>query len=303
MNFEQLQCVLAVAKYGSFTEAARYLPFSQSAVSKKIATLEHELGLPLFRRTTRDVGLTPAGKTFLEHGDEILRQYNLMLKKMAAHRPTERSRLVIGSIYFAPSQSIAPYVALFALNNPAVEIETVYGTTSPLIEGLLAGEIGVAIVSSMYTADEDAPPANFARDERLVSTSLSVDPYSLVVGKNHPFATRKSVSYKELKGEKLISLDKHMDVYHRALNRVFEEEGVKPNIVVTSGSVQDALLLVSQNVGVAIFSAKATSGAEEVQLVRMKRPLLRDTQIVIRREKNIPAHIGAFYKFMRSGYR
>ena len=306
MTIEQIRCTLAVAETGSFTEASRAVSLSQSAVSKKVAQLERELGVALFERTTRNVEPTPAGRNFVRYAAEIVRNCDLLTASLKSYHPTGSKRLVIGSIYFSPEQSIAPYVALYTHDHPATEIETVYDTTTPLIDALFKGRVDVAIVSSMYTSDEldnlNAPP-NFSRDERFISYSLAVDPYYLVVSKRHRLAGRKIADYCDLRGEKLITLDKNMDVYHRSVNRIFEEEGIKPEIAVKSGSIAEALLLVSQDVGVAIFSTRAIGGTEGIRLVKMKRPLLRDTQIVIRKETNAPSPIKSFFKYIKSSYR
>lgn len=302
MNMDQIRCVLIVARCGSFTEASFQSNLSQSSISKKIASLEKELGVALFDRTTRTVRATLAGEEFVRHGREILHQYNLLRKGMRSYaRP--RDRLVVGSIYFAPDQGLASCIAKFTTEYPAIEIETVYDTTSPLMEGLLGGDIDVAIVSSMYPSDCIGSPPNFAADSRFVSSSLDVSPYYLVVGERHPLAGRKVVDYRDLRGEKLITLDKNMDVYHKAVDGVFEKEGFRPDIVVQSGSIQEALVLVSKNIGVAIFSPKVASGFEGVRLIELRRPLLRDTQIVVRDTRRISDSVRLFYEYVKLNYR
>src|SRR5690554_6018996 len=57
---------LAVAEYLSFRRAARALGISQSSVSARIKTLEEDLGILLFARSTRVVRLTEAGRLFVE---------------------------------------------------------------------------------------------------------------------------------------------------------------------------------------------------------------------------------------------
>lgn len=60
---QRIQTFLEVANCLSFSTAARNLYISQQAVTKQIASLEQELGLRLFYRTTRQVTLTPAGQS------------------------------------------------------------------------------------------------------------------------------------------------------------------------------------------------------------------------------------------------
>lgn len=72
MNTFQLSCFLAVAEYLSFAQAARSLHVTHPAVSQQIQSLEKELNVKLFRRTTRTVRLTEEGKTFLRDAQQIV---------------------------------------------------------------------------------------------------------------------------------------------------------------------------------------------------------------------------------------
>lgn len=65
MNTFQLDCFLAVANTLSFAWAAEQMNISQPAMTHQIQTLETELNVKLFRRSTRLVELTPEGRSFL----------------------------------------------------------------------------------------------------------------------------------------------------------------------------------------------------------------------------------------------
>ncbi|WP_424988319.1 LysR family transcriptional regulator [Microbulbifer sp. S227A] len=72
MDPRQLECFVAVAEERHFRKAGERLGLSQSALSDRIAALEHELGPALFFRTTRQVSLTRAGSDFLRDAKRIL---------------------------------------------------------------------------------------------------------------------------------------------------------------------------------------------------------------------------------------
>lgn len=65
MREDQLHTFVAAAESGSLTSAARALGMTQSAVSRRIAALEKEVGAALFRRTPDGVTLTPAGRAYM----------------------------------------------------------------------------------------------------------------------------------------------------------------------------------------------------------------------------------------------
>ena len=74
MTIHQIECFLEAAKTLNFTEAASRLYISQQGLSRQIASLEKELELRLFDRTTRDVRLTRSGEGY-SSGNKGFRGY------------------------------------------------------------------------------------------------------------------------------------------------------------------------------------------------------------------------------------
>ena len=73
MNTVQLECFIAVAEYLNFSKASRSLKITQPAVSHQIQTLEEELEVKLFNRTSKSVTLTHEGALFLTDAQLILK--------------------------------------------------------------------------------------------------------------------------------------------------------------------------------------------------------------------------------------
>ena len=72
MDLANLNAFLAIAETGSFSEAGERLHLTQPAVSKRIAGLEQQLGVRLFDRLGREIGLTEAGRALLPRAYQIL---------------------------------------------------------------------------------------------------------------------------------------------------------------------------------------------------------------------------------------
>ncbi|HXP97267.1 MAG TPA: LysR family transcriptional regulator, partial [Telmatospirillum sp.] len=71
MNWEDLRHFLALAKVGSFSEAARQLKVDHTTVARRVALLETALGLRLIDRYPRAVALTPEGSRIAELGHRM----------------------------------------------------------------------------------------------------------------------------------------------------------------------------------------------------------------------------------------
>lgn len=96
MNTTQLECFMAVANYLNFSRAAEQLRITQPAVSHQINTLEDELEVKLFRRTSKSVRLTEEGFQFTQYAGEILKLSELSKARMKKFRAAELTRVVIG---------------------------------------------------------------------------------------------------------------------------------------------------------------------------------------------------------------
>jgi len=90
---DELKAFVATAQTGSFTAAANQLGISNRLTSKYVAELEARLGERLFQRTTRKVGLTPAGEDLLARAPSVLDD----LDDLLAHS-TEAARGLSGTI-------------------------------------------------------------------------------------------------------------------------------------------------------------------------------------------------------------
>lgn len=297
MDMEQLRCVTAVEQCGTFLDASFQLNRSQSSVSKSIRRLEEELGAVIFSRTTRRVELTPFGQEFVGQAKEILARYETILAAAEENRKRACGRLRIGSITFGRDNRLDPLMARFIRLYPDIEIDMREGMTTPLMQDLRAHKLDAVFASSMYLESET--PHNFSSDPDYRSFSCYHDHYYLVVHKNHPLARRDSVDYEDLENEPLITTERTMDVYHRAIGRAFEKHGVPFVVSMHCKSTRSVQYMVAQNLGVSILSTLVIEENENIRLVPMKDPMVRDTQLVILNQKEIPRHIQVFYQFVK----
>ncbi len=298
MDMEQLKSILAVIRCGTFLDAAEELHCAQSTVSKNIRRLEQELGVQIFERTTRRVILTPAGEDIAAFAKKILGDYEGMLQAAEYHRNANPRELRIGSIYFGKDNLLVPVVADFMKLHPSLTVTMEESTTTPLLASLRANQLDIVFISSMYL--RDGVHLNFSSDESLKAFSFSADPYYVIVSRKHPLAQRDSLDYPDLEGQSLITTDRTMDVYHEAVRKTFDTYGVHIHVATQCTNIRSVLHMVTQNIGIAILSRLVVEETDDLVMIPLVNPLIRDTQMVIRRRKRIPPHIEAFWSFVTS---
>ncbi|PPC77808.1 LysR family transcriptional regulator [Pokkaliibacter plantistimulans] len=110
----------AAARHRSFTQAATELNLTQSAVSRQIKRLEHDLGRPLFERDAQGVSLTPAGEQYSQLVQRLLRE--LAQETALLRRRGEGNQLTIASSPTIASLWLAPRLVQLQNQQPQLEI-------------------------------------------------------------------------------------------------------------------------------------------------------------------------------------
>jgi len=107
MDFKQLEAFLSVAKLRSFSKAANAIYLSQPTISSHISSLEKDLKIQLFDRTSKEVNLTPAGESFLQYANDIINTRNHAITELSNFNSNVSGRLSI-SASTTPCNSILP---------------------------------------------------------------------------------------------------------------------------------------------------------------------------------------------------
>ncbi len=147
MELRHLRYFIAVAEELSFRRAAERLGIKQPPLSAQIHKLESEIGTPLFRRQSRGVQLTDAGKLMLEEARVILKQVERAKTGVARRGRGESGRINVGSsggTYFHPL--IPVVIREFRKQYPDVVLAPEASNTSLLVARICAGAIDIAFI-------------------------------------------------------------------------------------------------------------------------------------------------------------
>jgi molybdate transport repressor ModE-like protein len=187
-----LRVLREVAQAGSFSAAARSLGYTQSAVSRQVATLEAIAGRRLFDRSRQGVALTPGGARLLTTATRVLDELDAARRELSGE-PGAAGPVRLGA--FATAAAGLVPSALASL--PATLRVTVREATTPaLTRALRAGTLDLAILAS---APPFRPPD--AESPALELTTLSERELLLGVYPSHPFAAARAVEVTRLEGQ------------------------------------------------------------------------------------------------------
>jgi DNA-binding transcriptional LysR family regulator len=217
---------------------------SQPAVSMQIKALEHSLGLPLFEKAGRRVGLTEAGSELLGYAERIfalMEETELVLDELrGARRGTVKvAASTTAGIYIVPA-----LLGAFHRRNPGVRLTLDVVNRYQVQELLLNNEADLAIMGSI----EDMHDLEVAR---FVPNDLVVTAYP-----GHRLADRKGVPLSELGGETLL-LREGGSGTRTDVERLFAEAGVPINLGMelrSSGAIKQA---VAAELGITVMPLSA----------------------------------------------
>ncbi|WP_427884961.1 LysR family transcriptional regulator [Kribbella sp. GL6] len=188
-----------VAERGTFTAAAVALGYTQSAVSRQIATLERAAGSRLLERRREGVVLTAAGQVVLRSGAVVLDQLDAAARELAG-LPVAGGTVRLGWFPSAGAVLLPRAISAVRRTHPAVSVTTREGSTPALVRALRAGTIDLAVIASAppFRPPDAETPA--LRLETLAERSLM-----LAVPAGHPLAAYDGVAVGELRGQRWIA--------------------------------------------------------------------------------------------------
>lgn len=214
-DLRQARTFIAVAEALSFSAAARVLNTTQSAVSRTVAQMEADLGLPLLERTTRSVMLTPEGAYLLEECREVVAHFDRWLSHARRIAEGTAGEISVGANDFSIQSEVPRLLNRFRVLFPEMEFRFRSQTREAQIASLERGDIDVGFAMG---------PVAHPR-----FSGICVAEYGLncLVHISHPFASRSSVSLADLQHEALILGDPEgWKTYGDFLRRAFGAVGL-----------------------------------------------------------------------------
>ena len=193
MNTTQLECFLAVADYLNFSRAAQHLRLTQPAVSHQVKTLEDELGVALFQRTSKKVRLTQEGHMFLQYAGKILQLSNISRMRVKGCYEARPMRLGLGCRSSADLRLLRP-----ALERLRQEEERILPMIRLIPLSALDNLLTEGDIQVLFTFQETAPQKGVYRE-------LLRSPVVFVCREDHPLAQCETVTVEQLKEGGLIA--------------------------------------------------------------------------------------------------
>ncbi len=123
MDWDKLRIFHAVVEAGSFTHAGEKLNLSQSAISRQISNLEHDLKVPLFHRHARGLTMTEQGETLYDTAHDVLMKLDAVQSKLVDSQEKPEGKLRVTTTVGLGTGWLISRIHEFLELYPDVELE------------------------------------------------------------------------------------------------------------------------------------------------------------------------------------
>lgn len=242
IDLRHLLTLRAVAREGSFAEAAAALGYTQSAISQQIAALERTVGHRLIERPggRRRIWLTEAGELLLSHAETVFSALQEASSDLTALDEGRAGRLRVGTYQSVGTRILPAIVRRFHVVYPGIDLQVREpADDEELFSMLVRGGLDLSFAL--------LPPP----EEVFDGIELLVDPYVLVVGADSPLAdATEPPTLKEI--ERLPLIGFRACRQERWLQAHLDAQGVRPTWAFRTDDNTTVQAMVGAGVGAAL---------------------------------------------------
>jgi DNA-binding transcriptional LysR family regulator len=283
----RLRQFAAVASAEHLTRAAEQLGVPQPTLSRTIAHLESDLGVPLFTRPGRNIRLTRHGRVLTDAAERALAILDDALDQVTGEADPAHGRVAFAFLHTLGTDVVPRLLRDFRTEYPAIRFALVQDTSREMLGQLLAGVVDICLTVPV--------PAS----ANVRSESLDEQRVDLVVPAGHPLARRQAIRLAEAAGEDFICTLPSNSL-RIITDELCEAAGFVPRIVFESEQVATIRGLVGAGLGVALLPA-GTELDPAVTSVRITRPKAARTICVNwMADRELTAPVAEFRDFLLS---
>lgn len=295
MELRQLQSLMAVVEYKSFSKAAEKLFISQPTISTHIRMLEEELNSRLIIRTTKSIEVTMHGRELYECAHQIFSLKDNLVQRWAE----ENKKIIRVGASTIPADYILPEVLpVFRKHEPDIKFYIHQNDSQNIISGLLNGNFSLGMVG-MKQQEKMISFVPFYQDEMVMITpkkerflNINKDSFSLKdIIFNEPIILREQGS-----GSK-----KSIETYFEKMN--INEDDLQ--IIARLNDQESIKKLVASGLGISFISEKTVEDSAKEKLLVFKLPnysTKRNLYFAYRKDYILQEHIVRFIKFVQDFY-
>ncbi len=277
INGDTLRTFIEVARVEHLGRASEALGADPSTVSRKIARLEQEIGVPLFERIGRSIRLTQAGKRFVGRAERLLADLRDAVADAEGAVSAESGEVRVGFLHTVGARWLPERLARFLRAHPGVRFTLEEGTTAEVASGVLAGDFDLGILGP--------PPLN---TPDLEMVPLFRERVAVVVPIGHRLTGRSSAALTDLADEPLI-LPRSRSGLRKVIDDAFAAQGLTTKVAYEGDDFSIVQGLVEAGLGITLMPMPLPAPSAQVVVIPLRDPpIARTMALVWDRRRTLP---------------
>ena len=297
MDSDALNTFLTVHRRGGVSNAARALHRSQPAISRRIALLEQELGVPLFERVAGRTRLSDAGRVMVPYAERAVaaaQDAENAIRALTRQTAGPVSLAVVGTL---AGGRLSDILKRFAHECPNVDLALRTATSAEVSELIRRGD---ATIGLRYDLD---------RSRDLDHERLSSEPLQVVCALDHPLAGRRVARLADLRGERWVAFPEipgRREISASHILALFLTHGLAEVTWTPVDSLTAQKRLVEAGLGIALLSQSNAADelrSSSISTIRVDNlTASQDIVAVTRRGGFLSAASKRLLEIIRAGY-
>lgn len=277
-----LAFVKAVEK-GSFTRAAEALNYAQSSVSKMIADLEKEWGMPLLERSKGGVRLTSAGEQLMPFLQRLLSNHQQLEDQIRRMNGAETGLVRIGAFSSVSIHWLPNIFARLQQDHPGIEYEILLGDYDEVERWIREGRVDCGFL-------------RLPTRSRLDTLLLKQDEYKVVLPAGHALCQKEAIAAADLDGLPFLLLEHGGKT---EVSDLLERDRIRPEIRFTTWEDFAILAMVEKGLGVSILPDLILQRIPyRVEIRALQRPYSRPIGLAMKDRRSISPALRRFMEYL-----
>ena len=269
-NIQKFQAFVKTVEYGSFTEAARALAYSQSSVSKMIADLENMWNVRLLERSRNGLVLTSEGMQILPYARRLMNGIQTGIIRIGAFSSV--------ATYWMPN-----IIRRFQQDYPNIEYEILIGDYSEIERWIAQGRVDCGFSRLPVKAG-------------LEGTLLERDELVVILPEGHSLAAKDKVDPLDLNDEPFMLLEHGGKT---EVSELLEEYQVDPNVLFTTWDDYAIMAMVESGLGVGILPRLILQRIPyNIEIRSLSVPVFREIGFVMREQADVSEAVKRFISYL-----
>lgn len=282
MTITQLRYCIAVAEHRNFTIAAEHVFVTQPTLSMQIQKIEQELGVKIFDRTQKPIGLTAIGEKIIMQAKLIVAESTRMLDVVEQEKGVIGGTFKLGIIPTVMPTLLPIFLQTILKAYPELKLEIEEMPTQQIIEQLEKGILDAGIAATPLSLEE------------VIEKPLYYEPFMVYAPEHAILIKEKVVQPQMLEGERMLLLQDGHCFRDSALN-ICKLHNITPNsFQINSGSFETLIQLSHEGLGVTLLPylhAKQLGKAQQKHIRSFAAPEPAREVSVVYHKRGLKLHI------------